>query len=61
MMVQEILLNVVMLNKLASMDMLGNDMSSGGKRFIGLIRVKKTKIGRIRPQKGAVYGGKSEG
>jgi hypothetical protein len=60
-MVQEILLNVVMLNKLASMDMLGNDMSAGGKRFIGLIRAKKTKIGRIRPQNGAVYGGKSEG
>jgi len=30
-------------------------MSAGGKRFIGLIRAKKTKIGRIRPQKGAMY------
>jgi hypothetical protein len=50
-----------MLNKPTSMDMLGNDMSAGGKRFIGLIRAKKTKIGRIRPQKGAVYGGKGEG
>jgi len=50
-----------MLNKLASADELGNDVSASGKRFIGLIRAKKTKIGRIRPQKGAVYGGKGDG
>jgi hypothetical protein len=60
-MFQKILLDVVMLNKPTSMDMSGFDMSAGGKRFIGLIRAKKTKIGRIRPQKGAVYGGKGEG
>jgi hypothetical protein len=36
-------------------------MSAGSKRFIGLIRAKKTKIGRIKPQKGAMYGSKGEG
>jgi hypothetical protein len=54
-------LDAVTLNKLALQISFGNDMSAGGKRFIGLIRGKKTKIGRIRPQKGAVYGSKGEG
>jgi hypothetical protein len=56
-----IVLDAVTLNKLALQISFGNDMSAGGKRFIGLIRAKKTKIGRIRPQKGAVYGSKGEG